>query len=47
MTTERSTISKGQRLRELLATSTIAMPGAFNALTALQIERAGFDALYV
>lgn len=47
MTTERSTISKGQRLRELLATSTIAMPGAFNALTALQIERAGFGALYV
>ncbi|CAE6730777.1 methylisocitrate lyase [Nitrospira defluvii] len=47
MTTERSTISKGQRLRELLATRTIAMPGAFNALTALQIERAGFDALYV
>lgn len=47
MTTERSTISKGQRLRELLATTTIAMPGAFNALTALQIERAGFGALYV
>ncbi|HAP39313.1 MAG TPA: methylisocitrate lyase [Nitrospira sp.] len=47
MTTERSTISKGQRLRELLAASTIAMPGAFNALTALQIERAGFGALYV
>ncbi len=47
MTTERSTISKGQRLRELLATGTIAMPGAFNALTALQIERAGFGALYV
>lgn len=47
MTTERSTVSKGQRLRELLATGTIAMPGAFNALTALQIERAGFGALYV
>lgn len=47
MTSERSTISKGQRLRELLATGTIAMPGAFNALTALQIERAGFGALYV
>lgn len=47
MTSERSTISKGQRLRELLATGTIVMPGAFNALTALQIERAGFGALYV
>ena len=38
---------QGQRLRELLATGTIAIPGAFNALTAIQIERAGFDALYV
>ena len=47
MTTERSTVIKGQRLRELLATGTIAIPGAFNALTAIQIERAGFDALYV
>ena len=26
---------------------TIAIPGAFNALTAMQIERAGYDALYV
>ena len=47
MTTDRSIITKGHRLRELLATRTIAVPGAFNALTAMQIERAGFDALYV
>jgi methylisocitrate lyase len=31
----------------LLAQRTVVMPGAFNALVALQIERAGFDALYV
>lgn len=47
MTSHRSTISKGQRLRELLARRTIAVPGAFNALTAMQIERAGFEAIYV
>ncbi|HEV8540417.1 MAG TPA: methylisocitrate lyase [Nitrospiraceae bacterium] len=40
-------MSKPQRLRELLAGPAIAMPGAFNALSALQIERLGFDALYV
>jgi methylisocitrate lyase len=31
----------------LLSERTIVMPGAFNALTAMQIERAGFDAVYV
>ena len=40
-------MSKAARLRELLATKTVAMPGAFNALAALQIERAGYEALYV
>ena len=47
MTPERSTLSKGQRLRELLTTRTVAIPGAFNALTALQIERAGYEIVYV
>ncbi|MBS0169970.1 MAG: methylisocitrate lyase [Nitrospira sp.] len=47
MTSQRSTITTGQRLRELLERGTIAIPGAFNALTALQIERAGFEAIYV
>lgn len=47
MTSNRSTITKGQRLRELLERRTLAIPGAFNALTAMQIERAGFEALYV
>ncbi|TLY21526.1 MAG: methylisocitrate lyase [Nitrospirae bacterium] len=30
-----------------MARGTVVLPGAFNALTAMQIERAGFDALYV
>src|SRR5436309_14143849 len=41
------TVSKPRRLRELIARGTVVLPGAFNALTAMQIERAGFDAVYV
>lgn len=44
---DQPTQSKARRLRELLDTQTIVLPGAFNALTAMQIERAGFQALYV
>lgn len=40
-------VSKGRRLKELMARGTVVMPGAFNALSALQIERAGFEAVYV
>ena len=36
-----------RRLRELIATQTIVLPGAFNALTAMQVEQAGFSALYI
>ena len=39
--------SKARRLRGLLDTQTVVLPGAFNALTTMQIERAGFQALYV
>jgi methylisocitrate lyase len=39
--------TKTRRLRELLDKQTVVLPGAFNALTAMQIERAGFHALYV
>ena len=35
------------RLRELIANDCVAMPGAPNASIARQIERAGFDAVYV
>ncbi|MFQ5992316.1 MAG: oxaloacetate decarboxylase, partial [Nitrospiraceae bacterium] len=40
-------LTKPRRLRELIAQRVLVMPGAFNALTAMQIERAGFDAVYV
>lgn len=39
--------TKTSRLRELLATRTVAIPGAFNALVAMQIERAGYEIMYV
>lgn len=39
--------SPGKKLREAIDRGTVVLPGAFNALTALQIERAGFQALYV
>ncbi|MDQ6732646.1 MAG: isocitrate lyase/phosphoenolpyruvate mutase family protein, partial [Nitrospirota bacterium] len=41
------TSTKPRRLRELMAKRTVVLPGAFNALAALQIERAGFEAIYV
>lgn len=44
---DRTTQSKARRLRELLDKQTVVLPGAFNALTAMQIERAGFHALYI
>jgi methylisocitrate lyase len=44
---DRPTQSKARRFRELLDKQTIVLPGAFNGLTAMQIERAGFEALYV
>ncbi len=47
MTSDQSNSSKAQRLRRLLATRTVAVPGAWNALTALQIEQAGYEAVYV
>lgn len=46
MTTHPSA-SKPRRLRALIARGTVVLPGAFNALAALQVERAGFDAVYV
>ncbi len=37
----------GRALREAVADATIAIPGAFNALSARMIEDAGFDAAYL
>ena len=39
--------NRGSRLRELIEKQTVVLPGSFNALTAMQIERAGFQALYI
>lgn len=39
--------NKPARLRELLKQGTVAMPGAFNAISAKIVEDAGFSALYV
>ena len=39
--------SKAARLRELIAKSCVAMPGVPNAVMARQVERAGFEALYI
>ncbi len=44
---ETSPQSKARRLRELIARHLVMMPGAFNALTAIQIEGAGFEAVYI
>jgi methylisocitrate lyase len=41
------TLPKPRGLRDLIAKGTVVLPGAFNALSAMQIERAGFDAVYV
>src|SRR3954468_5932412 len=40
-------MNKTARLRELIAEGCIAMPGVPNAAMARQVERAGFDALYI
>jgi len=39
--------SPGARLREAWTRKTIAIPGAFNALSARIVERLGFDAVYL
>jgi methylisocitrate lyase len=39
--------SPGRALREAVADTTIAIPGAFNALTARMVEESGFEALYL
>jgi methylisocitrate lyase len=39
--------SKSRKLRELIAQGCVMMPGVPNAAMARQVERAGFDAVYV
>lgn len=45
--TSHDQLKKTRRLRDLIEKHTVVIPGAFNALTAIQIERAGFQAVYV
>lgn len=40
-------MSPGKRLRRLIKKKTLLLPGAYNALSALQVEQAGFDAVYI
>ena len=40
-------MSKSKRLRELIAKGAVIMPGVPNAAMARQVERAGFDAVYI
>src|SRR6266566_5617661 len=42
-----TSMSKSKRLRELIAQGCVLLPGVPNAATARQVERAGFDAVYV
>ncbi|MBX3387151.1 MAG: isocitrate lyase/phosphoenolpyruvate mutase family protein [Phycisphaeraceae bacterium] len=51
-TARRSAHTPGHRLRDLLtrardSRSAVMMPGSFNALTALAVRRAGFEATYI
>lgn len=47
MNPKEGAVSKASRLREVLAAHTVAIPGAFNALSAMQIERVGYEVVYV
>src|SRR4051794_9218058 len=40
-------MTKGARLRELIARGIVAMPGVPNGAIARQVERAGFEAVYI
>ena len=42
-----SSAERASRLRTLLAGGTVVLPGAINALSAMLIERMGFDAVYL
>ncbi|MGW1027904.1 isocitrate lyase/PEP mutase family protein [Streptomyces sp. NPDC002577] len=48
MTTSGTTATAGRRLRELLSRpGPLVAPGAYDALSALLVEKAGFDAVYM
>src|SRR3954471_11318664 len=47
MSEKKPFLSPGKRLRESWRSGPVAIPGAFNALTARLIERLGFQAVYL
>lgn len=47
MTTKNTSTSKSKKLRDLIAQGAIMIPGVPNASMARQVEKAGFDAVYV
>jgi methylisocitrate lyase len=44
---QRKSMSMSKRLRQLMATGPVMLPGVPNAAIARQVERAGFDAVYI
>ena len=47
LSSERTNAQKAHRLRELIDTETVIMPGAFNAPVGMLAQRIGFDAIYI
>src|SRR5437879_10917402 len=47
MTKNSTSMSKNKRLHELIAKGAVMLPGVPNAVMARQVERAGFDAVYI
>src|SRR6476660_6792425 len=47
VTIKMSKQTKSAKLRQLIAQGIVAMPGVPNASMARQVERAGFDAVYI
>src|SRR2546423_5357788 len=47
MTKNSTSMSKNKRLHELIGKGAVMMPGVPNAAMARQVERAGFDAVYI
>ena len=47
MTRNSTSMSKNKRLHELIAKGAVMLPGVPNAAMARQVERAGFDAVYI
>ncbi|MEE3337690.1 MAG: methylisocitrate lyase [Candidatus Latescibacterota bacterium] len=47
LTNPTSAADKASRLRQVIATDTVTMPGCFNAPVAMMAQQLGFDAIYI